>query len=194
MSDDLRSAHEVRRGLRPAPGDLALVQAFANSVGGSRDELESPRALADWLGLRTLLATGAELTEADLERARRVRDGLRAVIAARRGAAPQEVREALEQELWPATMRARFPAAGGLRLDPAASALDGVFGRLLVILAAAHYRGELTRLGMCAVESCRTVFYDRSTNRRGLFCRIRCGNRVHAIHHRRREKRRKESN
>ncbi len=193
MSDNLRSAHEIRRRLRTAPGDLALVQAFANSVGGGRDELESPRALADWLGLRALLAAGTELTEADLERARRVRGGLRAVIAARKGVAPQEAREALEQELWPATLRARFPAAGGLRLDPASGALDGFFGRLLVILAAAHYREELTRLGMCAVESCRTIFYDRSTNRRGLFCSIRCGNRVHAVRHRRREKRRKES-
>lgn len=167
------------------------MQAFANSVDPrGRDELESPQALAGWLAARGLLPAGVELTERDIETARRVRAGFRAVVAARRRAAPREAREALEEVLWPVVLRVRFPASGGLRLEPAGDGLDGAFGRLLAIALEAQLEGRFARLGICAVEDCRTVFYDRSTNRHGRFCRVQCGNRVHAVAFRRREKRR----
>ena len=191
MNGDSQSAIEIRKGLRPAPGELRLVQAFVNTIDHERghDELESAQALAEWLASRRLIATGTQLDDADLERAVAVRSGLRAIVAS---TAPREVREALEQAVAPALLRARFPSTGGLRFEPVASALDGAIGRLLVIIGSAQGAGHWPRIKRCAEEGCRAVFYDRSANRHGLWCSARCGNRVHALNFRRRERRREQ--
>ena len=47
-----------RKELQPAPGDLGIVHALLNTVNrkSGKDELESPRAVADWLARHGLLA------------------------------------------------------------------------------------------------------------------------------------------
>src|SRR3954447_10112122 len=72
-------------GRAPAPGELALVQAFINS-NYSLDEqnhgaelLDSPDGLQRWFKARDL-GGGA----VDLEEALRVREGLRALLVAKR--------------------------------------------------------------------------------------------------------------
>src|SRR5215213_3072 len=70
-------------GRRPAPGRLALVQAFANTfydleARRAVDRLERPAGLADWLESRGL--KGWEVSRADLDRAMKVREGLRALL------------------------------------------------------------------------------------------------------------------
>ena len=191
MSGEHQSAIEIRKGLRPAPGELWLVQAFVNTIDHEqgRDELESPQALADWLASRRLLPPGTQLDDADLERAVTVRSGLRSVLTTK---ASREVREALERAVAPALLRATFPAAGGLRFEPATTSLDGAIGRLLIIASNAQRDGRWPRVKRCAEDGCRAVFYDRSANRGGLWCTLRCGNRVHALNFRRRERRREQ--
>ncbi len=51
--------------LKPAPGDLRLLQAFLNTAGR---ELDNPQALADWLELWGLVSPGIQLDQSDLER------------------------------------------------------------------------------------------------------------------------------
>ena len=69
--------------LRPAPGDLRIVQAFVNTLGREKktDEFASPQAFADWLARWRLADASMLLTPADLERKREVREALTVPIA-----------------------------------------------------------------------------------------------------------------
>ena len=167
------------------------MQAFLNTLDLARetDELESPRALSEWLASRGLLAAGTELDGADLERAIRLRETLRALFSTR-AAAPPKIREELEQAAAPALLQARFPPAGGIRLEPVASGLDETIARWLAILIAAQGAGRWPLLRICANDACRAAFYDYSTNHSGRWCRQRCGNRFSARAARRRMRRR----
>src|ERR1035437_4290468 len=69
-------------GRRPAPGTLALVQAFINThYDLERDHgaelLSTPGALGDWLARRGLLTDQARLSDLDLRRALNARASLR---------------------------------------------------------------------------------------------------------------------
>lgn len=102
----LRPVAERQPGERePAPGLLALVQAFANTFwdleGGRPEQLTSPSALARWLSGHALLEPGTRLRRADLRRALDVREGLRSMLFFNNGA--EEDREAvqrLNRALW----------------------------------------------------------------------------------------------
>src|SRR3712207_5677740 len=74
-------------GRDPAPGALALVQGFVNTVDleVDRDLLTSPEALRDWLVERELLEGNATLTDADLTRALAVREAIRELLFANNG-------------------------------------------------------------------------------------------------------------
>ena len=74
-------------GRPPAPGDLALVQAFINShydleVEHGAELLATPAALARWLARRGLIGARATAGQADLERALDAREGLRVLASA----------------------------------------------------------------------------------------------------------------
>src|SRR3954471_6688229 len=76
----------------PAPGDLALVQAFTNSrwslgrADVDRDQFETLEDLGRWLSARGLLEPGTSVTAAQRQRALDVRDGLQALAFANNGA------------------------------------------------------------------------------------------------------------
>src|SRR5690349_6523254 len=80
-------------GRRPAPGDLAMVQAFVNTHydlvrDHGAEVLASPSALHDWLADAGLVDPGARTLRAgDLRRALAVREGLRALAFANNGEA-----------------------------------------------------------------------------------------------------------
>src|SRR5438067_7243782 len=74
-------------GRAPAPGELALVQAFINShfdleVDHGADLFATPRELAEWLRRRELLAPGEPMGRADARRAVAVREALRSLASA----------------------------------------------------------------------------------------------------------------
>jgi hypothetical protein len=68
----------------PAPGSLALVQAFVNTVDREHgpDLLDDVGGLEEWLGRRMLPAA---VGPGDLERARELREALRALLLANNG-------------------------------------------------------------------------------------------------------------
>jgi len=57
--------------LKPAPGELGIVQAFVNTEGDAKatDEIASPRGLAAWLERWRLLPPDTELTADEHSRA-----------------------------------------------------------------------------------------------------------------------------
>ncbi len=174
--------------LSPAPGDLAVVQAFLNTVDreAGTDELASPRGLAGWLTERAMLPAGTELDEADAKRAAAFREGLRSFLTGGSGGRL----EALDDAVSTALLRARFTAKGGLAFEPASTGLDGAVARLVAIFQAAKADGLWPRFKICVSTNCRSAFYDYSTSRTGKWCRPLCGNRMSAAAYRRRKQRR----
>lgn len=171
--------------VKPAPGELRVVQAFvntANRVKGT-DELDSPEALVDWLERWKLWqGPAAAPTAADLEWALAAREALRALIGAdTRGVeADAGTVEQLDRTAAQALLRVRFGAGGWIRLEPAADGLAGALGRLFAIVSQER-RGDLwRRFKLCANVECLNAFFDDSPNASGKWCdaKRRCGNRL----------------
>lgn len=160
----------------PAPGELRIVQDFVNTADFRKktESLSSPRALADWLASRGLLAPEAALSAADLSQAVELREGIRALLFANNGAALPDADVA---RLGRAAATARFQAAfapdGAGRFVPLALTFDDALGRLIAIVISAQLSGAWTRLKACAHGKCRGVFYDASRNRSAKWCSMR---------------------
>jgi hypothetical protein len=75
---------------RPAPGRLALVQAFINTndLDRGEDRLGTTDAAKNWFVSCGLLSAGARVGRRDLDRIIAVREALRALLAADRSSAP----------------------------------------------------------------------------------------------------------
>ncbi len=180
--------------LRPAPGDLRIVQAFVNTarIGPGADELENPQALADYLARWGLLPVDTDLGDTDQRRAVEVREGLRSLLREKTGTAlDREAMGHLDRAVTGTMLRVRFDGRGTIRLAPAGGGFDGALGRLVGIVAQADFAGLLPRLKACAGETCGLAFYDFSRNRTGRWCSMeRCGNKIKVRAWRRRNPRR----
>jgi predicted RNA-binding Zn ribbon-like protein len=178
------------RGAAPKP--LALVQAFVNTVATEGEHhweaFADPGSLRSWLVCRGLLADGEPVGEDDVGRARKVREALRALLAANNSG---EVDPGAVRTLNRAAERARlsliFKEYGGAALKPGASGVDGAIGGVLAAVHAGMEEGMWGRLKSCANERCAWAFYDRSKNRSGRWCSMAvCGNRKKTRAYRRR--------
>lgn len=174
-------------GREPAPGELGLVQAFANShwdlEGDHGGELlHSPAALAAWLSGRGLLPDGTRLTRSDLRRARAVREGIRALLAANNGAAvdPDAI-ATLNEAVAKGGVVIQFQVDGNPRFDPQRGDLDGALAFLLSIVSRAQLEGDWARFKACPGEDCGWAFYDYSRNQASAWCSMAiCGSRAKA--------------
>lgn len=183
-------ARPSRSGLEPAPNDLRILQALANTaaVGGHGEQLKDPRMLVQHLANLNLLDRAAELTAEDLERALAFRDGLRTLLLANSGAAlPPQAVERLNQLVLPVPTRLGFDADGTARLEPAAGGFNEVLARWLAIVVRAQTDGVWRRLKLCVDGPCRQAFFDRSPSLTGRWCMRRCANRISARHQRRKK-------
>jgi predicted RNA-binding Zn ribbon-like protein len=165
-------------GRAAAPGDLALVQAFVNSNYslGEHDHgaelLSSPDALSTWLAKRELVdPQNAPRSEKDLQEALKVREGLRALLVAKR-AEPDADKIARLNDIAPhrnITVR--------LHPDGPEFQSDDPLGLILALTAKAMLDGTWTRLKAC--KECSWAFYDHSKNGAGSWCSMKvCGGRV----------------
>ena len=168
-------------GRRPAPGRLALVQSLVNTVDREHgpDLFDEPQGLRDWLDARGLLEPGAAVAEAELDRARELREALRALLLANNGEPEDPVaRRVLEHAAAHAELRAGFPP-GGPELVPARGGVDGALGRVVAAAFAAMLDGSGPRLKACPRELCGWAFFDRSSNSSATWCSMSvCGGRV----------------
>src|SRR4051794_39440003 len=169
-----RAPEKQPGGRAPAPGDLALVQAFINSNYSLEEDnhgaelLDSPAGLKRWFQKRDLDGGAVDLGEALA-----VREGLRALLVAKRSDQPDE--RAIE-ELDAIAARRRV----SVRLDldgPRFESRDDPLGLILALAAKSMLDGTWARLKAC--KECCWAFYDHSKNGAGSWCSMKvCGGRV----------------
>jgi predicted RNA-binding Zn ribbon-like protein len=156
----------------PAPGRLALVERFANTVDPEhgREALHSPERLRTLLTALGLLDPDARVTERDLATARDLRDRIRALALANNGV-PTGVR--LEAPLLV------HVEEHGFALEPPRRDVAGALAELVGIVYTAKADGTWPRLKACRRDVCHWLFYDRSRNRSAVWCSMAvCGNRT----------------
>jgi predicted RNA-binding Zn ribbon-like protein len=174
------SDHETK----PAPEPLLLVQAFVNTWDGDRgsDLLLDPAAARDWLNRAGLWDADRAPDPAELDLARRVREEIRAMLAANAGGPQPE----------PESLRAMQVVAGTSQLRPhvgpggqvmivaePAGRLESWLLTLLLVIRDAQQAGIWQRLKACGNPDCRWAFYDRSHSQVGAWCDMAtCGNRI----------------
>lgn len=174
-----------------APGSLALVQDFVNTVDieAEQEELDTPEALGSWLSGRGLMTAG-RVTAADHARAIELREALRHLLFANNGASLHEADlEVLNGAAAGARLRPRFVARSQAHLEPEVAGTMGALGHIVASVSDAMADGSWYRLKACADDGCQWAFYDRSKNRSGHWCSMEvCGNRAKARQFRQRHK------
>jgi predicted RNA-binding Zn ribbon-like protein len=182
-------------GRPPAPGRLALVQAFVNTHFDLEDDrgaelLDSPEGLVAWLRRAGLLGPGITATHSELWRALTIREGLRAL--ARDGGGRSEQ---LDRAARGTAVEVRVMDDGELGFAPApGTGVPGALGMVLAIAAVAMADGSWSRLKVCPGEHCGWAFYDASRNRSGRWCSMSvCGGRAKARTHHHRQRRSPEA-
>jgi predicted RNA-binding Zn ribbon-like protein len=173
-------------GRAPAPGDLALVQAFVNTHYDLTAErggeiLLDPEALRTWFTARGLIEGRHQLDANDLERARIVREGLRALAFFNNG-------QSLNDDALDAMRRASAGAETEIRIErdgprfvPVATGIDAAIGALLAITARAMIDRSWLRFKACPGRGCGWAFYDHSRNQSARWCSMKvCGDREKA--------------
>jgi predicted RNA-binding Zn ribbon-like protein len=174
-----------------APGSLALVQDFVNTVDREHgpDLLDDPQGFLDWLGRRGL-GGDPHVSTADLGRARELREALRALLLANHGTEPPAAaKPILEGAAERAGLRVRLPAEGAA-LMPVSRGVDGALGSVVAAAVVAMWDGTWRRLKACPGPNCQWAFYDRSTNVSATWCSMSiCGGRAKAsaYYHRKRQ-------
>ena len=171
----------------PAPGQLALVQAFLNThfdlgPDWGAEVLRSPAALADWLAGRGLIATPAPVADSnDLQRALALRRWLREVVQ-RPDDATALHGLTLSADGAPAIVE--FTPAGPRFAPAAGHGVRAGLGVVVAVAGAAMLDGTWRRLKLCPGEHCGWAFYDQSRNRSGRWCSMSvCGGRTKARAH-----------
>ena len=152
----VQGAMEAESSRPPAPGPLALVQAFVNTydVEPRREELTSPEVLRAWLVDHGLLHDGEPLSDADLRRALEAREALRALLEANNAAIVDAASvTALNRIADGARLRVQFERDGRAQLAPVACDVDTALGRLLAIVYTAMAEGTWVRLKVCRLQT-----------------------------------------
>lgn len=169
-------------GRAPAPGPLALVQAFLNShydLGAEHgaEVWRSPDAYARWLRDQGLLGGAAPVGVGELERALEVRALLRALLAG-----DDTALGALDVAAEGARVEVRL-GSGGPRWVSDGSAASAL-GVVLASAAEAMRDGTWARLKICPGRACGWAFFDHSRNGSGRWCSMSiCGGREKARSH-----------
>ncbi len=201
MAGETRTTRERRHpstqpgGRAPAPGELAIVQAFVNShydleVNHGAELLASPDALGRWLRRHGLLRRGVAPDESDLIRMIELRETLRELAGANgEGGFDGSGLAALDRLATGAPVELRFDAGGPRFALAARDGLSGSTGFLLAVTARAMIDGSWSRLKVCPGEDCGWAFYDHSRNQTGRWCSMSvCGGRAKARSHYRRRR------
>jgi predicted RNA-binding Zn ribbon-like protein len=189
-----RISESVQPGGRPpAPGSLALVQAFVNSyydleISHGADLFATPAALRSWLAAHGLITPTARVTDVDRERAIAVREGLRSLAASTGGDDRPALRK-LNAAATGAAVELRFGGRGPEFLPSSAGGVPGALGLVLALSACAMIDGSWARLKVCPGVECGWMFFDHSRNQTSRWCSMSvCGARAKARSHYRRHK------
>jgi predicted RNA-binding Zn ribbon-like protein len=166
----------------PAPGNLELLQRFTNlHVHRSDDASTDPpvEVIRAFLVERELLSPDERFTEKDRETFIALRDAIRALIEAEDGTpiTPEDA-ELIDRIGLAAGLHPHFHAAHAPTLEPKGRGVAAAFGTIVAVAFVGAFDGSFEHLKLCADETCRAVFYDRSKNHSGRWCSMAtCGNR-----------------
>ena len=182
---------EQPAGRTPAPGDLAVVQAFVNTndIEGGDERLGDPDALASWLVAAGLCDRGVRATRAEFRIAIDLREGLRALGRANNSepldrATLERLNETSEQ----IPLIARF-SQGDWHPQPYIEGVSGALAWILGAVTKAMSDGTWSRIKACKRDRCRWLFYDHSRNRSAVWClMVVCGNKEKAMAYRKRRR------
>jgi predicted RNA-binding Zn ribbon-like protein len=183
---------EVDQRAGQAPGELAAVQAFVNTldIEQGTDELRDGHALREWLrgaGLWPQQA-GRIPTAAELAETVRLRERMRVVLRSHADHGPASAAESAARLHAIADLRrlaAGLPvqlevdAGGRITAGAGGSGVEAALATILLIAAEARATGTWTRLKACSADDCQWAFYDRSPTRNGCWCSMQvCGARA----------------
>jgi predicted RNA-binding Zn ribbon-like protein len=184
-------------GRDPAPGRLALVQAFINThydlemVHGA-EVFATPRDVERWFRQRGLVDAGARVSASDHVRVLAARDALRDLARGNgeRHGADEAVLQTINELAPGAAVELRFDRDGPQFLPAAGAGIAGALGLVLARVALAISDGSWARLKICPGDHCDWAFYDHSRNQTGRWCSMAvCGGRAKARSHYRRRRR-----
>ncbi len=162
------------------PAAVRLVRDFVNTVEWQVDEdtWQTPSGLADWFAENTG-RTGPALDVADLDLARRIREGLREVLLSHAGHEPLQASvDRLNEALSIVPLRMGFDSAGSVHMSaPSAAGLATWLSPILEAITTSAADGSWNRLKACSRDSCRWAYWDSSRNQSGRWCSMAgCGN------------------
>jgi predicted RNA-binding Zn ribbon-like protein len=181
---------QLKTGSKPAPGELALVQAVINTIDleNGTDDLASPELLRQWLVQFGLLAAKTRVDDRDWKLFMALREGLRGSLLANHGdELPEVVLENLNRLVSQFQLSLVFQRDGRAQLVAINEGVAGAAGQLLAIVAQAVMDGSWSRLKICSSATCKWAFYDSSKNQSGRWCSMSvCGSRLKAREYRRR--------
>lgn len=156
------------------------MRDFVNTVDleDGEERLAAPEDLAAWMtehGIEPHPPPG----DADLVRAIRFREALRALLLANNGRPlPEGATAELEAAAERGSVRLEVDAGGEVFVRSAGGGVDGLLTRILEIAARAQVEGTWPRLKACSAETCAWAFYDQSRNSSRTWCSMGvCGNR-----------------
>lgn len=169
-----------------ASPEAALVLEFVNTRDlrsfvprghpvrdGTRDDLDSPESLRDWLVGRGLLAEGRDVSASEHARALTLRATLRRAIDPARHGEPDDAPP------FTAPLRVEIDPHEGPRLAASSDGVDDALGRICAAALRTSVSGEWWRVRACAADDCQWLFFDHSKPGRGRYCSPdMCGNRV----------------
>jgi predicted RNA-binding Zn ribbon-like protein len=182
-------------GRAPAPGQLALVQAFINSHYSLENDRgaelwASPASLQRWLRGRGLISSNARIGAPERHRALMAREALRALAARGRASGARErVLDDLNAACAGASVELRFDDGGARFVRGGGGTFSDALGLVMGITAGSMIDGHWDRMKICPGVHCGWAFYDASRNGTGRWCSMSvCGGRAKArAHYRRRQ-------
>lgn len=160
-----------------APGALGTLQSFLNTAHTTNGRIDTPEQLRGWLTRHSLIQDGSFIDEDAWRDALELRRDLGHFLrASRKQPCPPEVLARLNDPLeW--RFDVQLEADGRITQTPLLrDKWPGVRQRLLHLVITAVGSHEWKRLRFCDNDVCPWVFYDSTTNRKGRWCRPRCGN------------------
>jgi predicted RNA-binding Zn ribbon-like protein len=168
---------------KPAPQPLVLVQSLVNTVElpDGADRLADPSDARPWLVDHGLLAPSADLTQADLELLRAVREALRTMLVHNAGGPPpnKSALAALRSVADGGSARADLGDDGAVRLAADGESMRERLVDVLLIIRDAQRDGTWALLKACGNDECQWAFYDKSRNHGGTWCDMAtCGNKL----------------
>jgi len=187
----MRNRELLKTGRRPAPGDLALIQGFVNTldIEAERDELDSSGGLKTWLVRHGLLSSAMPVGENDLKEWVAFREALRSLLRKNGGGnLDRGVIRYLNRLADRLDLKIGFDPEGTALVYPATiKGVAGALGQMMLIVLKAVSDGSWWRLKSCVESNCLWAFYDSSKNRSARWCSMSvCGSREKARAYRKR--------